>query len=238
MTKLPSMAIDLADPESVREKLPGISEIVAKKRRAAVEAQEDFETWSQLLNRLRLLAGVVVRIEENDGDPDHVSPGALEAVVDVVELAGDRIQPAGVEAALVEEGNSVAGREAVFHTLVAASRAGLLSRVGPRVFASLAVAGQVVEMVPVPEAHLGLDGPPPQSKAEAALRVLGSGADRSWSAPEVAAVMAELAWIGDVGDELASLASTLSRLHAERKIHRPSRGQYQLSPPNASEVGR
>jgi hypothetical protein len=91
-------------------------------------------------------------------------------------------------------------------------------------------------MVPVPEAHLGLDGPTPQSKAEATLRVLGSESNRPWSAPEVAAVMVDRGWAEDPESELASLASTLSRLHAERKIHRPARGKYQLNPTMGSEA--
>ena len=234
MSQIPNISIDLSDPESIREKEPEISEIVAQKQQVAQRAQQDFETWSQLLSRLRSLAGLVVHIEENDGDPDHVSQRALEAVVRIVETLGERVQPVHVQNALAAEGHEVAGREAVFHTLVAAASVGLLQQVGARAFAPLGQADEVPEMIAVPEAHLGLDGPAPQSKAAAALRVLGSESNRSWSAQEVAGVMVGRGWMDD-GD-LASLASTLSRLHAERKIYRPSRGKYQLSSPNGNRT--
>lgn len=234
MKQLPNIPIDLSDSESIRQKIPEIKQIVGEKQQALQEAQADFETWHQLFDRLRLLAGLVVRIEENSGDPDDVSPEALDAVVGVVEEADNPIQPVGVQNALAQEGHSVAGREAVFHTLVAAARLGRLQRVQDRVFAPLGEAIEVLPMVAVPEAHLGLDGPEPQSKAEAVLRVLGSESDRSWSAQQAAAVMVQRGWIEEGEGELASLASTLSRLHAERKIHRPSRGQYQLGAPNGA----
>ena len=234
MKQLPNIPIDLSDSESIRQKIPEIKQIVGEKQHALQEAQADFETWSQLLDRLRLLAGLVVRIEENSGHPDDVSPEALDAVVSVVEEAGSPIQPVGVHSALSQEGHSVAGREAVFHTLVAATRLGRLQRVQDRLFAPFGEVIEVLPMVAVPEAHLGLDGPEPESKAEAALRVLGSESDRSWSAQQVADVMVQRGWIEEAEGELASLASTLSRLHAERKIHRPSRGQYQLGTPNGA----
>lgn len=230
MIQAPNIPIDLGNPESIREKVPEISKIVAQKHKAAAEAQEDFDMWNQLLTRLKAMAGLVVRIEENDGNPETISQDALDAVVWAVEQAGTRIQPVGVHNALNEEGHIVAGREAVFHTLVAAARAGLLDQVGDRAFAPLDPPTEAREMVPVPEAHLGLDGPAPSSKAEAVLRVLGSESNRPWSTPEVAAVMVGRGWAEDPESELASLAATLSRLHAERKIHRPARGKYQLSP--------
>jgi len=233
MIEVPNISIDLGNPESIREKVPEISEIVAQKHKTALKAQEDFDTWNQLLARLKAMAGLVVRIEENDGDPETVAPEALDAVVWAVEQAGTRIQPVGVHNALAEEGHLVAGREAVFHTLTAAARAGLLHQVGERAFAPLDQPIEAREMVPTPEAHLGLGGPTPQSKAEATLRILGSESNRPWSAPEVAAVMVDMGWAEDPERELASLASTLSRLHAERKIHRPARGKYQLSPAEA-----
>jgi hypothetical protein len=85
-------------------------------------------------------------------------------------------------------------------------------------------------MLPVPEAHLGLEGPVPTGKSEAALRVLGSSPDREWAAKEVAAELVRLGWMEDTARDHDSLASTLSRLAKDRKIHRPRRGLYRLAP--------
>lgn len=85
-------------------------------------------------------------------------------------------------------------------------------------------------MVAVPEAHLGLDGPAPAGKAAAALRILGSQPGREWSARDVATEMVRLGWMADTQKDLESLASTLSRLAKDRKVHRPRRGAYRLTP--------
>jgi hypothetical protein len=86
-------------------------------------------------------------------------------------------------------------------------------------------------MLPVPEAHLGLDGPAPTGKSDAALRVLASRPDRDWAAKDVAAEVVRLGWMEDTARDHDSLASTLSRLAKDRRIHRPRRGVYRLAPP-------
>jgi hypothetical protein len=85
----------------------------------------------------------------------------------------------------------------------------------------------------VPQAHLPLDGGPPiQGKTDGALRVLGSDPNREWNAFEIGEELVRRGLMEDNEGEYASLASTLSRLYSEGKIHRPYRGHYRLSPPD------
>jgi hypothetical protein len=83
-----------------------------------------------------------------------------------------------------------------------------------------------------PDAHIPLDSPIPiRGKTDGALRVLGSDPDREWNAYEIGQELIERGLMEDSESEYASLASTLSRLYSEGKIHRPYRGHYRLSPP-------
>jgi len=234
--ELNNLQVDLADPSSIERQIPQIEEIRDAKRRAAEEAQEEFETWEALLGKLRSLAGLVLQIDEPRGPhPSPPSPEALDAVVRVVEREDRPIMAIGVGQALDAEGHRVESPEAVNAVLIAAAAAGRLQRKG-EVFAPLSVDTSLWEAIPVmqivPEAHLGLGGPPPQSKAEGAIRVLASDPARQWTTRDVGQVMVAQGWMDDSGGDLASLASTLSRLVAEKKIFRPQRGQYQLAPPN------
>jgi hypothetical protein len=91
-------------------------------------------------------------------------------------------------------------------------------------------------MVPVPEAHRGLGGPAPTGKVEAALRVLGAHGDRDWTARAIGDKLVSLGWMEDTEKDYDSLASTMSRLAKERKIHRPRRGVYRLRPSGDAPV--
>jgi hypothetical protein len=234
-TDLPDLRIDLGDPASIRERLPGVEEIVAAKRRVAQEAEQDLEVWDTLLKRLRSVAGLIVRIDKPAVALPHAVPtAALEAVVQVIEREGERMMPIAVEEALKAEGHEVEGRNAVYAVLMAAVAAGRIQQVAPRRFAPNPpdrASQEEPVLKAVPEAHLGLDGPPPQSKAEAAVRVLASDPSRSWSIPDVGREMVGQGWMTDSESDLASLASTLSRLVSDGKIFRPQRGFYRLGPP-------
>ncbi len=223
------LPLDLSDPESISKAIPSVEAIVDDKRQIALEATQELGTWEALLRNLRSIAGLVLRFPS----PYGVSPEAINAVVRIVEQAGMPTQPIAVERALISEGHDVEDREAVFAVLVAAARAGRLQQVAPRQFTpnkdDEATPGHLI--APVPEAHLGLDGPPPRSKAEAVLRVLGSAPNREWSAENVGRLMVARNWMTDSDRDSASLGAILSRLHADGKIFRPQRGRYQLAPP-------
>jgi hypothetical protein len=231
-----NLKIDLTDPSSIVEQIPQIVEIVEGKQQAAAQAQNDFETWNALLGKLRALAGLVIRIEESqDSWP---TAEAQDAVVRIVEHENRPIMAIGVGQALDAEGHEVESPKAVNTVLSAAAKAGRLQRQGD-FYAPLSLDLSAWEGIPamqvIPEAHFGLDGPSPQSKAEAAVRALASEPDRQWTTPEVGQVMIARGWMDDSDSDIASLASTLSRLVAERKIFRPRRGQYQLAPPNEDD---
>jgi hypothetical protein len=231
-----SLKVDLGDPDSIRKKIPEVEEMVAIKRRVAAAAQADFETWNELLAKFRSLAGLVVRIEETLEPNPYFPPVVIDAVVKAVERADRRIMGVGVRRELIAAGHEVESPAAAEAALVAAAAAGRLQEVEPKVFApnSLLIhdLDENTEMTVVPEAHLGLGGVPPQSKAEAAVRVLASAPEIQWSTPQIGRVMVAQGWMDESDGEMASLASTLSRLVAEKKIFRPQRGQYQLAPPN------
>lgn len=227
--------VDLADPHSISAAIPRLEKIVATKRRIAMEAAEDLENWDTLLRKLKSVAGLLLRIEEPRGpNPQPPTAAAVDAIVRIVEQGGGPMQPVGVEQALISEGHEVENREAVFAVLLAAAEAGRLERVAPRRFAPLAPRQEtpaIPTTVAVPKAHINLDGPEPQSKADAAIRILASNPDSQWGVQDVGKVMIERGWMTDSDSDLASLGSTLSRLHTEGKISRPDRGRYQLAPP-------
>jgi hypothetical protein len=234
--QLEELKLDLADPVSIEAKIPQVERTVAEKRREAIAAQDAYETWDALLGRLRSLAGLVVSIEEPTGAFSSISPEAEDAIVRIVEQENRPIMTIGVEEALNAEGHKVESFDAVSATLSAAAESGRITRVGDRTFVPNSYddpefVGLIPVMEIVPEAHFGLGGPEPQSKTEAAVRVLVSEPERPWSTPEVGRVMVELGWMNDTESDFASLASTLSRLVGEGKILRPQRGQYMLLPP-------
>lgn len=229
------IALNLVDPKSIAEKVPEVEEIVEEARRKAAEATKKFENWEELLNRLRWLAGMSLDIREQD----EPSSAAVDEVVGVVEREERPIMAMGVTKALRDQGHRVESEAAIEPILMAAAVAGRIqigSTPGTYLPLGFEWPGQGLGMQAVPEAHMGLGGPLPSSKAEAALRVLGSEPDRAWSPGEVAEAMAGLGWISSPEKELASVNSTLSRLHGERKIFRPNRGRYQLAPPVPLQV--
>jgi hypothetical protein len=87
-------------------------------------------------------------------------------------------------------------------------------------------------MKAIPEAHMGLGGPAPRTRVEAALRVMGLEPDREWTAPDLAVELVRLGWMGTAEGELESLGAQLGRLAKDRRIHRPRRGAYRLTPPD------
>lgn len=220
---------NLADPDSVAERIPEIEDVVAQKKRTATEATRDFEYWENLLGHLRWVAGLVLDIREGD----EPTEAGVEAVTAIVDREQRPIMSIGVAEALEYEGHHVESPDAVAPILEAAAAAGLVQEFAPGSYAPKDLPRDELpdDYQPVPEAHLGLGGPRPRSKAEGALRVLGTAPGRAWSPAEVAQVMAEAGWVVETPKELASITSTLSRLHGERKIFRPHRGRYQLAPP-------
>ena len=227
--------VDLADPRAIEARIPQIEEMVEAKRHLAITTKEDFETWKALLQRLRKLAGLVLRFETPKG-PQIVHPPkeAVDAIVRVVEREARPIMAVGVSEILTAEGHEVESPNAVHTLLLTAVDDDRLKEVGPKTFAPHSLDAEFFGPLPalqaVPEAHLGLDGPPPQSKAEAAIRVLGSDPSRRWTTPHVGEVMVDQGWMANSDSDFASLAATLSRLVSEGKIFRPQRGQYQFAP--------
>jgi hypothetical protein len=230
----PKIPLDLSDPESIKRQVPQIEEMVEAKQQIAESAQEDFETWTALLGRLRLLAGLVLRFEM--GTERGPSAAEEDAVVRVVEKEDRPIMVFGVASALEEEGHEVEGPHAVEPVMLAAVESGRMKRLDSDWFAPMGLDTSdwnegVSTMEAVPEAHMGLGPPAPQSKAEGAIRVLASEPERFWTTREVVTTMVEVGWLGDIESNIASMASALSRLHAEKKIFRPRRGRYRLAPP-------
>jgi len=96
-------------------------------------------------------------------------------------------------------------------------------------------------MIPAPEAHVPLDGPPPTGKTAAVLRILGSNPNRTWKSQEIRQIMVERGWMSADDKDYASLMSTLSRMSGNgvgttpTQIYRPARGHYRLGPPTESE---
>lgn len=238
-TNLTGLNIDLSDPQSIRERVPEIEGIVREKRRVASAAMEEFETWEALLGRLKSVAGLILTF--NDSTAVDPPLAAVNAVVQMVEREERPIMAIGVMKALRGEGHEVESPNAVKPILRAAAEAGHLQRVLGGGFAPLSLDlsewNEVPEMQVVPEAHFGLGDPAPRSKTEAAVRVLASDPSRRWSTPEVGQAMIAAGWMEDSDSDLASLASALSRLVAERKIFRPQRGQYQLARPVEEDAG-
>lgn len=226
------LQVDLANPDSIKEKLPEIDQIVEEKRAIAAAAKADFDDWSALAAQLKGVAGLQINL---DPDSPTIPGNALDAVVAVVEREQRPIMPVGVREALVDDGHAVEGNDAVLAILQAAVDAGRIQEVASGVFAANSMDAEKLASVPavltVPGAHLGLGGRAPRSKAEAAVRVLGSDPQRNWTTPEAGRKMVELGWMNDTENDFASLASTLSRLVAEGKIFRPERGAYRFLPP-------
>jgi hypothetical protein len=228
-----SLKIDLGNPESILQQIPEIENIVAMKRQEASEAALALEAWDGLLRRLRFLAGLNVRIALQIPPSDE----ALDAVVNVVEREGRRIMAIGVTEELLEEGHEIEGPDAVQRVMEMAAVEGRIRRIDKHLFAPAEWPTEefnVAPMVAVPEAHLGLGGRPPKTKAEGVLRVLGSDPTKDWSAAQVGRVMVAQGWLSEAADETASLTATLSRLQGENKIFRPERGRYQLLAPSES----
>lgn len=223
---LRSMKLNLADPESIAGQLPELEEVVMQKRRAAEETERDYKSWRGLVGKLRSIAGIAESFEEEG----EITPAALDAVVKAVEEEDRRIMAIGVAEWLDNEGHYVDGPAAVQRFLLAAAEAGRIRRVGMRAFAPLTLQEESTPRRAVPEAHLGMSGPEPQSKAEGVLRILGTDVEREWSPQEVSDVMARSGWVSDASVELPSVTSTLSRLYAEDKVFRPQRGRYRLAP--------
>lgn len=233
---LDSFSVDLANPEEIRKSLPKLEEIVAQKGKSAREAQHESEAWSSLLSRLKFLAGLVVQIEMPRPPKFISSPEAVDAVVHIVERENRPIMPLGVEEGLLEEGHEVESRDAVEAALMTAARDGRIQHLDETTFAPNSLDPELWRETPaiqaVPEAHFGLEGPMPQTKAEAVVRVLASQPNEPWTTPEVAQAMIAQGWMSESENDMASVASSLSRLHAQHKIFRPVRGHYQLAPPN------
>jgi hypothetical protein len=229
--------INLADPKSIERQVPRIAAIVEEKRKEAESSQGVFETWRNLLDELRTLAGLILNFENPTPDSPPPSRSAQDAVVRIVEREARPIGPPGIAKGLTDEGHFIESPQAVRPALEAAANAGRLQKRG-QMYASLGLSfpphpqkALPMQAVPVPEAHLGLGGPPPQSKAEAAVRVLATAPNKFWTTPDISQVMISCGWMDDSDAERASLTSALSRLVSERKIFRPTRGNYQLAPP-------
>jgi hypothetical protein len=237
----PDLRVDLTSIDDIKAQLPGLEQTVREKHHAAVEAQEEFDAWVQLVQRLKALAGLVFRFEAPDGP--YVTPlpsGAEDAVVRVVEMENRAIMPMGVAEVLLNEGHEVESPIAVLPVLISAAENGRILRLDQTVFAPIDLPPEdQIEfsmlqevMQAVPEAHLGLEAPSPESRTEAVLRILGTAVFQPWTTQMIAEVMAEQGWMPNDESTRASIASTLSRLVADGRIHRLTRGQYQLAPPN------
>jgi hypothetical protein len=134
--EIQDLLIDLAKPDTIREKLPQLERLVDEKRVVASQIQQDFEAWATLLKKLRVLAGLVVRVDEgSDLDDSGRSSPAQDAVVRVVEREGRPMRPMEVTQVLTEEGHEVSSNNAVNSALHAAAKAHRLTRPGPRLYA-------------------------------------------------------------------------------------------------------
>ena len=84
-----SLQIDLADPDSIRKRLPEVSRVVAGKRAVVAEAQDDLQQWVELEQRLKAIAGVTGISEESlpqptvTPEPDRAS--SVQVVVEILE---------------------------------------------------------------------------------------------------------------------------------------------------------
>ncbi len=90
--------------------------------------------------------------------------------------------------------------------------------------------GDARAMVPVPEAHLGPEAPPPEGKTAGVLRLLGRDPFRSWTPGQLRSEMVNNGWMSAEQGDFDSLTATLSRMVAAGQIDRPRRGSYKLAP--------
>jgi hypothetical protein len=88
-----SFEVDLADLESVKERVPELERIVAEKRGAATTAAREYSQWSDLLKRLRLLIGEGA---DNESTKRGVGKSTSNLVVRVVEEAGGPVRAAEI----------------------------------------------------------------------------------------------------------------------------------------------
>ena len=75
--------VNIADLDAVREEVPRVAKIVEDKREVVRQAQREFAYWSQVLERLRLLAGEP-KSERKQARQETGRLSSVEAVVKVI----------------------------------------------------------------------------------------------------------------------------------------------------------
>jgi hypothetical protein len=103
-----SIPVDLADPVSIRAKLPEVSRVVEAKRVTAAEAQKDLERWVELESRLKEIAGIVeagkvVSITASDSaeateTASVTKTGSVNVVVGILNREGREMRTAEIRA--------------------------------------------------------------------------------------------------------------------------------------------
>jgi hypothetical protein len=89
-----SFEVDLADLDSIKERLPELERIVGEKHRVAEDAAIEYAQWSDLLKRLRYLADDSP--EDGSGRPRSVTRTASDMVVRMLDEAGGPLRAAQI----------------------------------------------------------------------------------------------------------------------------------------------
>jgi hypothetical protein len=146
-----SFEIDIADPESVRRRIPEISALVEQKREEIRAAQRDFEYWAAVLEHLELIAGEPPKARPR-GRAQRRRPTIFDSVVEEVQRAGKPLTAPEITAQLALIGRSV-NPKTVSWSLWKANQEGLIGRVGPGLYARVGYRRD--DLLPQPAVDVG-----------------------------------------------------------------------------------
>ncbi len=133
--KEPSLNIDLADKDGIKEKLPEVRRFVESKQgdvdkaeRSLVEARRELADWERLLDQLCVLAGVKPRevISKKSGVRPRSKVSIQEQVIQVVNQSRQPLTAMDVALAL----GPAANRDTVNYSLWKAAKQKAIQRLG------------------------------------------------------------------------------------------------------------